>query len=75
MGILMQPHSTLAVPPSKKARQQIPRGIDDLVMTCLAKDPANRLQSAKELSRRLGDLPGANAWTQERAREWWAGSS
>jgi hypothetical protein len=40
-------------------------------VTCLAKDPAERPQSAKQLSMLLGTMPGATAWTQERAREWW----
>ena len=37
----------------------------------LAKDPAQRPQSARELSARLGEIDGASAWTQERARDWW----
>jgi serine/threonine protein kinase len=50
----------------------IPAALDDLVLSCLAKDPANRPQSARELSLRLGEVEGATAWTQDRAREWWA---
>ena len=72
MGMLVQHAHSEPVPPSRKARQQIPKAVDEVVMACLAKDPAKRPQSAKELARRLSDLPGANAWTQERAREWWA---
>ena len=71
MGMLVQHAHTVPVPPSRKARQQIPKAVDEMVMACLEKDPANRPQTAKELARRLGDLPGANAWTQERARAWW----
>jgi hypothetical protein len=37
----------------------------------LAKDPANRPQSARELSLRLAEVEGASAWTQDRAQEWW----
>jgi hypothetical protein len=40
------------------------------VLSCLAKDPADRPQ-AKELSRHLADIGGANAWTEDRARDWW----
>jgi hypothetical protein len=49
----------------------IPRALDELVLSCLAKDPANRPQSARELSNRLAEVEGASAWTQDRAREWW----
>jgi hypothetical protein len=41
------------------------------VLACLAKDPAQRPQSARELSLRLAEVDGASAWTQARAREWW----
>ena len=49
----------------------IPPALDDLVLSCLAKDPAQRPQSARELSRRLAEVEAPSAWTQERAREWW----
>ena len=45
--------------------------LDRLVLSCLAKDPADRPQSAKELSLRLAEVEGARAWTQDRARDWW----
>jgi hypothetical protein len=49
----------------------IPKALDDLVMSCLAKDRANRPQSARELSLRLEEVEGAHTWTQDRARQWW----
>ncbi len=33
--------------------------------------PAERPQTARELSRRLAAIKGAGAWTEERARDWW----
>src|SRR5437870_1910889 len=72
MGLLMQHAQTPPTPPSARTDLPIPTALDELVLSCLAKDPANRPQSARELSRRLAELDGASAWTQERAREWWA---
>src|SRR5712691_10257259 len=72
MALLLQHAQTPPTPPSARTDQPIPRALDDLVLSCLAKDPANRPQSARELSLRLGEVEGASAWTQERAREWWA---
>jgi serine/threonine-protein kinase len=71
MGHLMQHLHTQPEAPSKRARQQIPKALDQLVLSCLAKAPGERPQTAKELARLLSALPGANAWTQDRAREWW----
>ncbi len=72
MGLLLQHAQTPPAPPSARTDLLIPRALDDLVLSCLAKDPAHRPQSARELSLRLAELEGASAWTQERAREWWA---
>jgi eukaryotic-like serine/threonine-protein kinase len=71
MGHLLHHAHTPPEPPSKRARNAIPKALDQLVVTCLAKDPAGRPQSAKQLSTLLATMPGATAWTQERAREWW----
>ena len=71
MGLLVQHAQTPAAPPSARTDQPIPTALDDLVLSCLAKDPAQRPQSARELSRRLAEVEGASAWTQDRAREWW----
>jgi serine/threonine-protein kinase len=72
MGLLLQHAQTPPTPPSARTDQPIPRALDELVLSCLAKDPANRPQSAKELSLRLAEVEGANSWTQDRAQEWWA---
>jgi eukaryotic-like serine/threonine-protein kinase len=72
MGLLLQHAQTRPTPPSARTDRPIPRELDDLVLSCLAKDPANRPQSARELSLRLAEVEGACAWTQDRAREWWA---
>jgi eukaryotic-like serine/threonine-protein kinase len=72
LGLILQHARTPPPPPSTRTERRIPRALDDLVLACLAKDPADRPQSARELSLRLAEMEGADAWSQERAREWWA---
>jgi serine/threonine-protein kinase len=71
MALLMHHAKTPPAPPSTRIDRRIPRAMDDLVLSCLAKEPANRPQSARELSLRLAELDGASAWTQDRAKSWW----
>jgi serine/threonine-protein kinase len=58
-------------PPSSRGELPIPPALDALVMACLAKDPAARPQSARELARRLSEIEGSDAWNQEKAKAWW----
>jgi eukaryotic-like serine/threonine-protein kinase len=71
MGLLLHHAQTPPTSPSARTERPIPPALDDLVLSCLAKDPAKRPQSARELSLRLAELEGASAWTQDRARDWW----
>ena len=48
----------------------MPDGLDEVVLACLAKEPADRPQSALELSRRLGEIRGIK-WGPDQAAEWW----
>jgi tRNA A-37 threonylcarbamoyl transferase component Bud32 len=58
------------VPPSQRTTQPVPTALERLVMKCLAKDPANRPQSASELSEALSWVP-ADAWGEKQASQWW----
>jgi eukaryotic-like serine/threonine-protein kinase len=75
MALLLQHAQTPPTPPSARSALPIPPALDDLVLSCLAKDPAKRPQTARELSRRLAEVEGAADWTQDRAREWWESHS
>jgi serine/threonine-protein kinase len=69
--IMLHAHTPPAAP-STRTELPIPAALDALILSCLAKDPAHRPQTAKELSDRLASIELPTAWTQERAREWWA---
>ena len=64
---------TEPVPPSVRA-PAVPSTLERLVLDCLAKDPADRPQSARELLERLGacEAEVKGSWTQDEARRWWA---
>lgn len=57
--------------PSHHAKQEIPRALDILVLDCLHKDPAARVSSAVELSRRLAACEITPRWTAGQAMHWW----
>jgi serine/threonine-protein kinase len=71
MGVLMHHAHTEPAPPSARTDLPIPKDLDALVLACLAKAPADRPASARDLSQRLGALAGTDTWTEDRAREWW----
>ena len=71
MAILVHHAHTVPIPPSQRSEMPIPRALDELVLACLAKRPADRPQSAKELSRRLAAIDGVEEWTEEQAHHWW----
>ncbi|TFH64292.1 MAG: serine/threonine protein kinase [Gemmatimonadales bacterium] len=58
-------------PASARAEHAIPPALDHLVLDCLVKDPADRIQTADQMIERLRRIEVANPWTQERALRWW----
>jgi hypothetical protein len=71
MALLLHHTKTIPAPPSARTELPIPDALDRLILSCLEKDRARRPQSARELSRQLAAIPGADAWTEEMARNWW----
>jgi len=71
MAVVVHHAHTRPIPPSERSELPIPPALDRLVLSCLAKNPAERPQSARDLSQRLAAIDGGSPWTDERAREWW----
>jgi serine/threonine-protein kinase len=72
MDMMLKHAHSVPTPPSARSELPIPAALDDLVLACLAKDPATRPQSARELSRRLGEIAGLASWSEGRAHNWWS---
>ena len=62
---------TPAPPLSERAEQPVSEDVASLLRRCLAKDPADRPNSARELKDALAATGIARAWTSERAMAWW----
>ena len=58
------------LPPSARLGKPVPRELEELLMRCLAKDPADRPPTATILASALTEA-GADDWTQSDARRWW----
>jgi plasmid stabilization system protein ParE len=70
-SLLLQHIQSPPPAPSACTELPVPAALDGIVLSCLAKNPGDRPQSAKELTRQLDQIDGAPAWTETRSREWW----
>lgn len=59
-------------PPSAHTTTALSSAFDQLVLACLAKDPAARPQTADALDALLGAVPTASLWRSADAHAWWA---
>ncbi len=71
MEVVLHHARTMPVPPSERISSPIPPALEDLVLSCLAKDPEARPPSAEWLAEQLVRCETAQPWAQPRAREWW----
>ena len=69
--MMLQHVQTPPTPPSQKTEVAIPPELDELLLRCLAKRPADRPQSALELVRDLSAIPIRERWGKEKAAAWW----
>ena len=71
MQIVARHVSSAPVPPSRLSRFDISPTLDDLILACLQKKPADRPATARELCDRLTRCEVEAGWTREDARLWW----
>jgi serine/threonine-protein kinase len=57
-------------PPSERIDKPIPKRLDEVILSCLAKDPRKRPQTAAELARALASIEAPSPGQLE-ARQWW----
>jgi serine/threonine-protein kinase len=58
------------VPPSLRTELPIPAALERLVLACLAKNPDERPQTARQLAQSLDAIDGMT-WSEDDATRWW----
>jgi hypothetical protein len=57
--------------PSEKSELGVPGWLDDVILACLSKEPAERPQSAQALGALLEQGKLIEQWTAQDAERWW----
>lgn len=69
--VLLDQVNTPPVSMSVRLGARVPEDLDEVITSCLSKDPARRPKTAEELSERLLACADARSWSQAHARAWW----
>jgi serine/threonine-protein kinase len=70
MKVIAQHLQADPIPPSKRASIDVPPGLEQLVLACVAKKPDDRPQTAAALARLLAAV-AVEPWTVDMANAWW----
>ncbi|MGW8179184.1 MAG: serine/threonine protein kinase, partial [bacterium] len=70
-AMLIDHAKTPPSPPSQRCQQEIPSDLENLILRCLEKNPAERPCSAAELQVELAKCRDSDKWGQEEAVRWW----
>ena len=69
--VLLHQVKDLPLRPSERLGKLVSPDLEELLMRCLAKDPASRPANARELDDALARCQSAADWTRVLADEWW----
>lgn len=69
---VMMAHARDPVTPPSQIRPEIPNDLEQVVLRCLEKRPADRYPNVKALSQSLAACASASEWGANRADAWWA---
>jgi len=58
-------------PPSEMTKKPIPKRLEEIILQCLAKKPAQRPESAAALAELLKSVPETDGWSAADAANWW----
>ena len=73
MKVLMSHAKDNPTPPSDLT-PELPEDLEEIVLRCLAKKPADRFSSVDELAEALNNCSAAGNWNRDMAASWWKGN-
>jgi serine/threonine-protein kinase len=71
MSMIIEHVKSTPEPPSAKIEEPVPTDLESLILSCLAKSPDDRPQSATELGAKLRECECYKDWDWQKAASWW----
>jgi serine/threonine-protein kinase len=70
-AVLLAHIQQVPVPPSQRTEISVPEDLERVILSCLAKNPAERPQTVQELARLLEACHRNRDWNRVNAERWW----